>query len=235
MLIRSPRSHRSPRLPVLAAGALLSVSLLGGCGFDYATDRVNTIGAGVNDREGDVDVLGAVVIAGEDNSGVFVATLVNKDLENDTSLDAIAPSEQVAPLDADSPIEVVAGGRTSLFDEDAIAVGGEFGAGDFVEVTLQFASGQVTTVEVPVVTPCHQYSPEALPDVTLPVGDSGDTPIDPGTGTEAPTEPEELGGLEGAAEAAEGEEAEDGSHSEELPDKYSCEPVPQVEHGGGEE
>jgi hypothetical protein len=221
MLIRSPRSHRTSRLPVLAAGVLLSTALLGGCGFDYATDRVNTISAGINDRAGEVDVLGAVIIAGEDNAGVFVATLVNKDLDDAVSLDALAPGEQVAPLDGDSPIEVTAGGSTSLFNEDAIAVGGEFGAGDFVDVTLQFSNGQVTTMQVPVVTPCHQYSPERLPDVTLPSGDpAGETPIDPGTGTEA------------AAPEAAGDE----SHSEELPGKYSCEPIPQVEHGGeGEE
>lgn len=216
MMLRSTRSHR---LPLIAVGALLAAPLLGGCGFNYATDRVNTISAGINDREGTVDVLGAVLIAGQDDVGLFVATLVNNDLAEPTELSGLEPTEQVAPSAEDEPLEIAAGGRTSLFETGGVAVGGDFQAGDFVDVTLAFTNGQVTTVNIPVVTPCHQYSLDKLTELTLPTA-----PLDPGTGTEAPATE-----ATGDAEA----EAEDEAHSE--PGPYSCENPEPVEHGAEEE
>lgn len=214
------RPHRVPRPALLAASALLAGSLLGGCGFDYATDRVNTISAGVNDREGTVDVLGAVVIAGQDDSGVFAATLVNKDVETEVALDGLDQTEQVGAAEPAETVEIPAGGRANLFDTGGIDVSGTFGAGDFVDVTLAFDNGQITTMTIPVVTPCHQYSPDKFPNIQLP------TQIDPGDGT----------GESSASESTDEEHSEAESHNEAIEaDPYSCEPLEQVEHGGGEE
>lgn len=209
------RPHRVPRPALLAASALLAGSLLGGCGFDYATDRVNTISAGVNDREGTIDVLGAVVIAGQDDVGVFAATLVNKDLEQEVSFDSLTETEQVAGGEPGETVEIPPGGRANLFETGGVDVTGAFAAGDFVDVTLTFDNGQVTTMTIPVVTPCHQYSPENFPEIDLP------TQIDPGDGT---------------GEVADEEHAEGDDHNAAIEaDPYSCEPLEQVEHGGGEE
>ena len=52
---RSTATFVAVLLPLAAA--------LTSCGFDYPTDRVNTIAAGTNNREADVDVLGARVVA----------------------------------------------------------------------------------------------------------------------------------------------------------------------------
>lgn len=218
------RPHRSHRLTLLAAGALLATPLLGGCGFDYATDRVNTISAGINDRAGSVDVLGAVVIAGQDNVGLFVATLVNNDLEEPVSLDGLQQTDEVSG--AEESVEIPAAGRANLFDTGGIEVTGTFAAGSFVDVTLAFSNGQVTSIEIPVVTPCRQYSPDLFPNLELPEAPV----IDPGTGTEAP---EEAAGE--AAEEVEGVEEEAASEEELEPGPYSCETAPQVEHHGGEE
>ena len=51
-LRRLPRRSRA-----LVAAALLVAPALSSCGFNYATDRVDTPGAGVNDREKSVDVV----------------------------------------------------------------------------------------------------------------------------------------------------------------------------------
>jgi hypothetical protein len=219
------RPHRVPRPALLAASALLAGSLLGGCGFDYATDRVNTISAGINDRQGTVDVLGAVVIAGQDDSGVFAATLVNKDLETEINLDGLDQTEQVDAAEPAETVEIPPGGQANLFDTGGIDVTGTFGAGAFVDVTLAFDNGQVTTMTIPVVTPCHQYSLDNFPNIELP------TQIDPGDGTgEASTESSE------STESTDGDHSDAESHNEAIEaDPYSCEPLEQVEHGGGEE
>ena len=44
------------RLALAAGGLLLAVPALASCGFDYPTERVNTVGAGVTNRDGTVDV-----------------------------------------------------------------------------------------------------------------------------------------------------------------------------------
>ena len=69
------QTRRSPRL---VAGALvLALPLLGSCGFNKATDQEYTQAAGINDRDGDVDVLSAVIVAAQPDSGTFVASLSN--------------------------------------------------------------------------------------------------------------------------------------------------------------
>ena len=71
--------RRSARLLTATGALVLAASALTSCGFDYATDRVYTPGAGTNDRDGSVDVLGAVVVSAEDGSGTLVASFSNDD------------------------------------------------------------------------------------------------------------------------------------------------------------
>lgn len=210
MSLRSHPTHRRPlRRSLLAAGALLAVPVLSSCGFNYATDRVNTLSAGISDREGEVDVLGAVVIAGEDDLGVFIASLVNNSPDTAVTFTGLEPGTDTAaltPVDPAVAVEVTPRNSVDLIDDGGIEVSGTFGAGDFVDVTLTFDQGQVTTINVPVVVPCRQYDP-ALLGIEVP------TTV---TGTEA--EPEEH------AEEADGEHAE-------LPGEYSCDAAEPVEHG----
>ena len=72
-----------------AAGALALATALSSCGFDYATDRVYTPGAGPNDRDGQVDVLGAVVVSGQDGSGTLVASFANNDPDNSATVSSM--------------------------------------------------------------------------------------------------------------------------------------------------
>jgi hypothetical protein len=146
----------------LVAGALvLALPLLSSCGFNKATDKVYTPAAGVNNRDGDVDVLSAVIVAAQPNSGTFIASLSNNSPENDASLTEVAGAEDSADLTfgpVDPPVEVPARGFVNLVNEPPITVTGEFGAGDFEQVTLTFESGDTVTMRIPVVYACDAYA-----------------------------------------------------------------------------
>ena len=118
----------------LVAGALvLALPLLGSCGFDKATDKVYTPAEGINNRDGDVDVLAAVVVAAQPDSGTFIASLSNNSSPRTTSLDGLAGAGEWADLtvaDVDPPIDVPARGFVNLADEGGVTITGDFEAGD---------------------------------------------------------------------------------------------------------
>lgn len=153
---------------------VLLVPTLGACGFDYQTDQVYQPGVGVNNRDGSVDVLGAVVVSSStDDEGTFVASLVNKSDSDDTLESVTGEDVQVQII---SPVEVKADTLVNLADTGAVSVVGEtVEPGKFVRLTLQFEGGQTTEVNVPVVphedefsevelaTPESESSPSASP------------------------------------------------------------------------
>lgn len=204
--------HGLPRRSTaIAAGALLLTGALSSCGFDLATDQVNTISSGINDRDGDVDVLGAVVISGSPDTGTFVATLVNNTADEAIALTGVAgdasPVDDLAPQEVD-PLDVV-----SLFQTGGVSLAGPIGLGDFIDVELSFDNGQTTSLSVPVVRPCYEYDPAKFPALDIPF---------------SPAEP--------AHSDEEGDEEGDGEHSSaDDSDPYSCTPIEPVPHGEGEE
>jgi len=153
------QSRRSLRL---VAGALvLAVPLLGSCGFDKATDRVYTPAAGTNDRDGDVDVLAAVIVAAQPDSGTFIASLSNNLSDKDFTLTGVAGAGDSASLTiepSELSIEIPARGFVNLADEDPITVSGDFDAGQFEQLTLTFDSGDTVTMRVPIVYACNYYA-----------------------------------------------------------------------------
>jgi hypothetical protein len=146
----------------LVAGALvLALPLLGSCGFDKATDRVYTPGAGVNNRDGDIKVLSAVIVAAQADSGTFIATLSNDTPKlEDVTLTGVAGSGDWSDLTvepSDLSIEIPARGFVNLVNEDPITVRGDFTPGQVAELTLTFDSGDSVTMDVPVVYACNYY------------------------------------------------------------------------------
>ena len=138
---------------------LLLVPALGACGFGfgYQTDQVYQPGVGTDYRDGQVDVLASVVVSSTDGEGTFVASLVNKDTENDDILQQVTGEDVDVQLQA--PIEVPAGTLVNLADTGAIAVQGEtVEAGAWVRLTLTFASGETAEVNAPVVPHDAEYS-----------------------------------------------------------------------------
>lgn len=147
-----------PRKLALATAALaLTAPLLSSCGFDYATDRVYTPAAGTNDRDGAVDVLGAVVVSTEPGSGTFIASLSNNSTEEPATLEGVT-GEGVKSA-AFEPVEVPPGGLVNLADPKArIKVTGELEEGAFLDLTLTFDNGEEATLEVPVVPNAGNYA-----------------------------------------------------------------------------
>ena len=146
----------------LVAGALvLALPLLGSCGFDKATDEIYTPAAGTNHRGGPVDVLSAVVVSAQPQSGTFIATLSNNDTEKSNTLTGVSGSGDWSDLKVDPSelsIEIPARGFVNLVDEDPIHVSGDMTPGQVAKLTLQFDSGDSVTMDVPVVYACNYYA-----------------------------------------------------------------------------
>jgi len=146
--------------PLATAAAVLALAVpLSSCGFDYATDRDYTPAGGANNREGDVDILSAVVVSAAEGSGTFVASLSNNDTDDEQSLTAVSGDEG-AGITAEEfePVTIAPGGLVNLADPPAeIVLKGDFTAGDFVPLVVDFGSGERITLEVPVVADDFGY------------------------------------------------------------------------------
>jgi hypothetical protein len=152
---------KSPTQRRVAIAALLLAPALTACGFSAQTDQVYQAAVGVNDRSGDVDVLNALVVSGEDGSGTFAGTLVNKDTTEDATLDSVTGTGVTASRHT---VDVPAGGVARLAETGEVTLRGDgIKPGSFVEVTLAFDSGQSTTVTVPVVAAEGDYAEVPLP------------------------------------------------------------------------
>jgi copper(I)-binding protein len=139
--------------PLATAAAVLALAVpLSSCGFDYATDREYSPAGGANNREGEVDVLSAVVVSAAEGSGTFVASLSNNQDEEQT-FTGVSGDEGAAVTAAEfEPIAIAAGGLVNLAEPPAdILLTGEFEAGDFVPLAVDFGNGERVTLNVPVV------------------------------------------------------------------------------------
>jgi hypothetical protein len=139
--------------PLAAAAAVLALAVpLSSCGFDYATDREYSPAGGANNREGEVDVLSAVVVSAAEGSGTFVASLSNNQDEEQT-FTGVSGDEGAAVTAAEfEPIAIAAGGLVNLAEPPAdILLTGEFEAGDFVPLSVDFGNGERIMLNVPVV------------------------------------------------------------------------------------
>jgi len=151
------------------AGLLLAVvpaTALSACGFDYPTDRVNTIAAGVNDRSGDIDALGVRVLATAEGEGRLIGSLSNN-LREDAALESVSSSADIT-AGAFEPVEVAGRGIVNLATTAVVPLSGDFTAGQFVPLDLTFSDGSTLSLDVPVVKPCFQYTqvPTDLPGAT---------------------------------------------------------------------
>ena len=141
------------RLLVSAATVVALAAPLSSCGFDYATDRDYTPGSGANNRDGDVDVLSAVVVSAAEGSGTFIASLSNNGSEREETFTAVAGQDTDVTGAEFEPIAIPAGGLVNLAEPAAgIVVTGDFEAGDVVPMTVDFGNGERVSLNVPVVS-----------------------------------------------------------------------------------
>jgi hypothetical protein len=185
----TPVRRRLPRV-VAAASLVLLVPTLGACGFNYQTDQVYQPSVGVNDRSGEVDVLGAVIVSGVDGQGTLVASLSNKSESKSDTLTSVEAADSSAGLTTrlEKPIEVAPGALVNLADAGAISITGEgITPGPFVKLVLQFSSGEEVDVSVPVVPQSGYYadiepadpSPSASPSASSGISSSASPSASP--------------------------------------------------------
>ena len=158
-------------LALSIAALALALSGVAGCGFNYATDRSNTVSNGVSDQDGTVDVLNAAIVSGTEGSGTFIASLSNNSTTDTISLDSLeSGSGSTVEVASFSPVEVKPRGLVNLADGQGVKVSGEFAAGEFVALSIGFDNGETADINVPVVRADDEY-----------------TGLDNGTGTPSPS------------------------------------------------
>ena len=152
--------HLRPPARLLAVGGALALAtVLSSCGFNYATDRIYTPAAGVNDRTTDVDILGAVVVSGQDGSGTFMASFANNLQDEPSTVESLAGGGDTAELEiADfEPLEIPPGELVNIQSE-GIGVQGDYGPGGYVGLVITFGNGDSAVMDVPVVAPCDEFT-----------------------------------------------------------------------------
>ena len=146
------------RLLALGAAGLAATVVLSACGFDYPTDRINNLTAGVDYRDGTVDILNAVVVAKQSNSGTFVATFVNGSPTETISLQSVS-GDNTAITHVDSrSFTLQPNTLLNLAGDKGMPVSGTFALGQFVTLSIQFDNGETATLSVPVVADDGQWT-----------------------------------------------------------------------------
>lgn len=148
------------RASVVLAAPVLSLGLAS-CSYDSPTDMVYNPAVGVNDQDGSVDVLNAVIVSGTDGSGTVVAGFANNDQENDdqvTNIEA-AGDDQGVQVQLGGSNQIPAGGFLDIGKDGGVTVSGEQVApGGFVTLRFSFDRGAAATLDVPVVANDGPYA-----------------------------------------------------------------------------
>ena len=154
--MKTPRRRR-----VASVAALLLLPMLAACGFNYQTDKVYQSAAGTENRTGQVYILNAMVVTVSGNQGTFAGTLVNESLTKATKLVSITgPNVNGSTTQVSLPPNA----SVNLADSGQISVSGpDIRPGYFVSMTFEFANGQSTQMEVPVIARTGPYGNVSLP------------------------------------------------------------------------
>ncbi|MGI9157488.1 MAG: hypothetical protein ACR2FG_12785 [Marmoricola sp.] len=143
------------------AGAALALALpaLAGCGFNQQTDKAYQPATGTNDRNSQVDVLGAVVVSATPGSGAFIVSLVNKSTTTADQLTGVQGASGTQVATGDTP-QIPADGLVNLATTSAGGIpvtGDAVKAGGYVTLQLSFKNADPVTLAVPVVTDSGAY------------------------------------------------------------------------------
>jgi hypothetical protein len=142
----------------LGSVGLLASGILSGCGFNYATDRINSVTAGANYRDGTVEILNAAIVSRKPNAGTFVAGFANNDQARTVTLTGLAGDGTTVGSVTTSPLPIPANGFVNLAAQGGLPLSGTFAAGQYVTLTFTFDDGGTATLEVPVFNDSGQWS-----------------------------------------------------------------------------
>ena len=172
MNLRRIRGHVGRRTLALGAAGLVATATLTACGFNYPTDKINNLTQGVDYRDGNVDVLNAVVVAKQPNSGTFIATFVNGSPTQTVALQSVSGDNTAISHVQPTSFTLEPGTLLNLATDGGIPVSGTFALGQFVNLTFQFDNGETANLTVPVVLDDGQWAgldtstPSATPSAT---------------------------------------------------------------------
>lgn len=142
----------------LGAAGLAATATLTACGFNYPSDRINNPVSGVDYRDGTVDILNAVVVAQQPDSGTFVATFVNNSPTTTIGLQS-ADGDNTAISSVDAPsFSLQPNSLLNLAQKKGIPVSGTFALGQFVPISFTFDDGETADLQVPVVADDGQWA-----------------------------------------------------------------------------
>lgn len=196
MNLRRIRGHARRRAFALGAAGLAATATLTACGFNYPTDQISNITSGVNYREGNVDILNAVVVAKEPNAGTFVATFVNNTNTVPIALQSVSGDNTAISNTQATPFTLQPNSLRNLATEGGgIPVSGTFSLGQFVNLTFQFDDGDTANMAVPVVLDEGQWagldisSPSASPSASPTTSPSSSPSVSPSGSPSSPASP----------------------------------------------
>ena len=145
------------RRSVAAAAVAVLVPVLSSCGsnFNAPTDQVYNATQGVGDRSGQVDVLHALIVSGDDGAGTNVAALVNNDQATADTLTGIAGAgadRGITVDNAGSATEIPAASLVQLANDGNYTVTAtQIQPGRFIELVFSFENAESIDLKVPVV------------------------------------------------------------------------------------
>lgn len=162
---RNQATMSTLRRSLAAASLLVLAPVMTACGFSEQTDAVYQSSTGVNSRTGNVWILNAMVVTGTDGEGTFAGTLVNQNENASAQLVSVSDSTNNAAVvvPAGSAVNLATSGQVRVSDSSITP-------GSYLELTFQFADGQTTQLNVPVLAN---------------TGDYGDVPVGPVTKKQA--------------------------------------------------
>ena len=150
--------RRTCALGLVGVVGVLASGLLGGCGFNAATDRINSVNAGANDRNDTVEILNAAIVSRKPNAGTFVAGFANNDQAKTVTLTDVAGDGTAVAGVTTNPLPIKANGFVNLAAQGGIPLNGTFSAGQYVNLTFTFDDGETATLQVPVFDDSGQWA-----------------------------------------------------------------------------
>jgi hypothetical protein len=153
-------NHRHRTTAAVLAVPVLSLGL-SSCGFNAPTDRIYNPPVGVNEQDGTVDVLNALVVSGSDGSGTLAVGLANNDQAEDDALAGVTGERVQVQVGGETTIP--AGGFLNLSDGSLSVTGDQVTPGAFVRLTFTFDRAASVTLRAPVVEAEGDYADVPLP------------------------------------------------------------------------
>ncbi|HET7326761.1 MAG TPA: hypothetical protein VFJ14_05675 [Nocardioidaceae bacterium] len=162
--------HLTNRLRRGAAALAVAAALpvLSGCAsnFDSQVQQPYTPGIGVYDKSGTAQGFNMVIVANGEGSGTLVATMLNEGEETDTltGVEVETEGDRTIAAELTEEVKLPPEQLVQLHESQAVTFSGEgMRPGWFVELTLEFATGEPIVRRVPIESHTGPYAEIIIP------------------------------------------------------------------------